>query len=77
MTKAEAKKLIKEYYKEALEVLEERIVDWNIWDNDGEYMYNIITVSKNHVPYKYSGYFDEGRVIHGLYEGSGLLTIRR
>ena len=76
MTKAEAKKLIKEYYREALEVLEEKIVDWNIWDDNGDYMYNIITISKNHVPYKYSGYF-EGKEIHGLCEGSGLLTIAR
>lgn len=76
MNKLEAKRLIREYYKEAFEALEEKIVDWNTWDDDGDYMYNIIAVSKNHVPYKYSGYF-EGNKIHSLYEGSGLLTIAR
>lgn len=76
MRKAEAKKRIKEYYRKVFEDSEEKIVDWDIWDGGGEYMYNIITISKHHVPYKYSGYF-EGKKIHELYEAGGLLTINR
>ena len=76
MTKTEAKKLIKEYYKDMIDNLDEKIVDWDLWKDDGEFMYHIITVSRNHVPYKYSGYFI-GDKIHPIYEGTGLLTIAR
>lgn len=76
MTKTEAKKLIKEHYNGMFEALNERIVDWNLWKEGGEYMYNIITISNNHVPYRYSGYFSGNKVIN-LSEATCLLTITR
>lgn len=76
MTKTEAKKVIREHYKVPFKTLQEKIIDWNLWLDNGEYMYTIITISKNHIPYSYSGYF-EGNKIHSLYASSGLLTVSR
>lgn len=78
MTKAEAKKVIKEYYRFEETETKERIVDMYIWkdEGDGEFMYQVITVSRNHCPYSYSGYFI-GKEIKPLVNGSGFLTLVR
>lgn len=79
MTKAEAKKIIKEQMKLANEVsaLKEKIVDMEIIKDDyNDYMFTILTVTTNHIPYKYSGWVDsfDGE-IHYLRESCGLLTL--
>lgn len=76
MTKAEAKTLIKEYYHFEKTITKEKIVDTYIWkdETDGEFLYQLITVSRNHCPYCYSGYFRNGKVIP-LVNSTGLLVI--
>ena len=78
MTKPQAKKAIKEYYRFEEGSLKEMIVDIYIWkdSSDGEFMFQVITISKNHCPYCHSGYFI-GEDIKPLLNGSGLLTLIR
>ena len=79
MTKAEAKKIIKDQMKAVNEVstVKEKIVDMEIYrDEYDDYMFNILTVSDYHTPYKYCGWVDsfDGK-IHFLRESCGFLTL--